>query len=128
MEFAAAVAAVAAYYAQIDPARPFQTLPLVGVLPPAQADQFTLAERNLISTTASARRGRRRRRRSDRAADHDLRDAPRARMTSRTCDADDDVHADVSAVLVARQSHREQVSRVTSWRTTARGSALVRPS
>jgi phage tail sheath gpL-like len=47
MEFAAAVAAVTAYYAQIDPARPFQTLPLVGMLPPAQVDQFTNTDRNL---------------------------------------------------------------------------------
>lgn len=45
---AAAVAAAAAYYGNIDPARPFQTLPLSGVLPPAQADRFTLAENNLL--------------------------------------------------------------------------------
>lgn len=48
MEFAAAVGAVVAFNAQIDPARPFQTLPLVGVLPVAQADLFTLQERNLL--------------------------------------------------------------------------------
>jgi phage tail sheath gpL-like len=48
MEYAAAVAAVAAYYGNIDPARPFQTLPLAGVVPPAEADLFTLEERNLL--------------------------------------------------------------------------------
>lgn len=45
--FAAINAAVAAYYLAIDPARPLQTLPLPGVMPPAQEDQFTFAERNL---------------------------------------------------------------------------------
>ena len=47
-EVAATAAAVAAYYGQIDPARPFQTLPLLGVLAPAQTNQFTLEERNLL--------------------------------------------------------------------------------
>ena len=47
-EFAAAVAGVVAFYAPQDPARPLQTLPLVGVLPPAEADLFTLNERNLL--------------------------------------------------------------------------------
>lgn len=47
-EYAAAVAAVAAYYGEIDPARPFQTLPLTGVLAPAEKDRFTLEERNLL--------------------------------------------------------------------------------
>lgn len=47
-EYAAAVAGVVAYYAQIDPARPFQTLPVRGVLPPADADLFTRNERNLL--------------------------------------------------------------------------------
>lgn len=46
-EFAAAVAGVVAYYGAEDPARPFQTLPLVGVKAPAEADLFTVAERNL---------------------------------------------------------------------------------
>lgn len=31
---------------QADPARPFQTLPLISVLEPTEAEQFTLAERN----------------------------------------------------------------------------------
>lgn len=61
-EYAAAVGAVAAFYAAIDPARPFQTLPLVGVLPPAEADLFTLEERNGllydgIATTRTASGG-----------------------------------------------------------------------
>lgn len=47
-EFAAAVAGVTAYYGAADPARPFQTLPVLGVLPPAEADEFTLQERNLL--------------------------------------------------------------------------------
>ncbi len=46
-EFAAAVAGVVAYYANIDPARPLQTLPVLGVKAPAEADLFTLSERNL---------------------------------------------------------------------------------
>lgn len=48
MEYAAMVAATVAYYGQIDPARPHQTLPLVGALPPAEADRFTNTERNLL--------------------------------------------------------------------------------
>lgn len=47
MEFAAEVGALIAYYGAIDPARPFQTLGLVNAVPPATADLFTLAERNL---------------------------------------------------------------------------------
>jgi phage tail sheath gpL-like len=46
-EFAAAVAAQVAASAANDPAQPFQTLQLAGVLPPAEADRFTLQERNL---------------------------------------------------------------------------------
>lgn len=45
---ASATAACAAYYGNIDPARPFQTLPLSGVLAPAKDDRFTLQERNLL--------------------------------------------------------------------------------
>lgn len=45
---AAAVAAVAAYYGNIDPARPFQTLSIAGVLAPAESDRFTLQENNLL--------------------------------------------------------------------------------
>jgi phage tail sheath gpL-like len=47
-QFAAAVAAVAAFYGSIDPARPFQTLPLVGELPPAELDKLSSSERNLL--------------------------------------------------------------------------------
>lgn len=47
-EYAAHVAAVAAYHLQIDPARPLQTLPLPFVKAPAEADRDTLEERNLL--------------------------------------------------------------------------------
>jgi phage tail sheath gpL-like len=47
-EFAAAIAATTAFHANIDPARPLQTLALVGVLSPAEVDLFTLSERNLL--------------------------------------------------------------------------------
>src|SRR5665213_2033672 len=47
-EIGAGTAAVAAYYAQIDPARPFQTLPIIGILPPAEIDRFSLQERDLL--------------------------------------------------------------------------------
>jgi phage tail sheath gpL-like len=46
-EFAAAVAGIVAYQGNIDPARPLQTLPVKGVKAPAEADRFTLTERNL---------------------------------------------------------------------------------
>lgn len=46
-EFAASVAAVVARYGTADPARPFQTLSVTDVLSPAEADLFTLAEREL---------------------------------------------------------------------------------
>lgn len=45
---AAESAAIAAYYASIDPARPLQTLPYSYCLAPAEADRFTLEERNLL--------------------------------------------------------------------------------
>lgn len=45
---AARVAAKVAYYGAIDPARPFQTLELTGSLAPADADQLTQEERNLL--------------------------------------------------------------------------------
>lgn len=47
-EIAAAYAAVAAYYGNIDPARPFTGLPLIGIVAPAESDEFTLEERNLL--------------------------------------------------------------------------------
>lgn len=47
-EWAAAIAATVAAAAQNDPARPFQTLELTGVLAPAKSDLFTQAERNLL--------------------------------------------------------------------------------
>lgn len=45
---AAAAGAVVAYYAPIDPARPFQTLPMDGILPPLEGDRLTNSERNLL--------------------------------------------------------------------------------
>lgn len=47
-EVAASVAGTVAYYGNIDPARQFKTLPLTGILPPAEADRFTLQERNIL--------------------------------------------------------------------------------
>ncbi|WP_341893883.1 phage tail sheath subtilisin-like domain-containing protein [Ferrovibrio terrae] len=48
-EWAGAYAARVAQRGQIDPARPYRGLPLNGILPPKQEDQFTLAERNLLT-------------------------------------------------------------------------------
>jgi phage tail sheath gpL-like len=47
-EIATAVGGQVAFAAQIDPARPFQTLPLIGVLAPAPQDRFTASERNTL--------------------------------------------------------------------------------
>jgi len=47
-EFAAALAGQVSKEAQADPAKPFQTLEIVGVLPPAITDRFTLAENNSL--------------------------------------------------------------------------------
>lgn len=47
-EWAAVFAAVVAQYGFIDAARPFQTLPLPGLIAPAKADRFTRAERELL--------------------------------------------------------------------------------
>lgn len=47
-ECAAHVMGVTAYYAQIDPARPFQTLPLPWIKAPAESDRDTYQERNLL--------------------------------------------------------------------------------
>jgi phage tail sheath gpL-like len=47
-EFAAETAAILARFGAIDPARPFQTLPYVHALPPAETDLFMLEERNLL--------------------------------------------------------------------------------
>lgn len=46
--WAAAVAGIVARYGQADPARPFQTLELLDVLAPAQADRYTLQEQDLL--------------------------------------------------------------------------------
>lgn len=46
--WAAALAAVCEASGAIDPARPFQTLGLPGILPPALADRFTRQERDLL--------------------------------------------------------------------------------
>lgn len=59
MEYSAHVAGIVALYGAADPARPFQTLALPWVKAPAEADRFTLEERNLllfdgISTTRVA--------------------------------------------------------------------------
>lgn len=45
---AAAVAAVVARYASIDAARPFKTLPVIGVDVPEVKERFTMEERNLL--------------------------------------------------------------------------------
>jgi phage tail sheath gpL-like len=47
-QIAAALAGVASYYGNIDPARPFQTLKLAGVLAPNEEDRFTLLEKNIL--------------------------------------------------------------------------------
>jgi phage tail sheath gpL-like len=61
-EFAAGLAGAVAYYANIDPARPMQTIPVLGMLPPADADLFNFTERDLllhdgIATTKAATGG-----------------------------------------------------------------------
>lgn len=45
-EVAAAAAGVVAKAAELQPARPFQTLELAGILPPAKTDEFTWSVRN----------------------------------------------------------------------------------
>ncbi len=47
-DFVAAYGAVIAYNGEIDPARPFQTLELKGILAPAAVDQFTNTENNSL--------------------------------------------------------------------------------
>lgn len=47
-EFAADVAAVVALYGQIDPARPFKTLPLTWVRPGVASQRFTISERDQL--------------------------------------------------------------------------------
>lgn len=47
-EIAAAQMGVVARFGQADPARPFQTLELVGIQGPVQADRFTMAEREIL--------------------------------------------------------------------------------
>lgn len=47
-EWAASYGAIAGYYSAIDPARPLQTLTLPGILPPAEVDRFTRAQRELL--------------------------------------------------------------------------------
>ena len=53
-EWAAAIAGAAAQSAEIDPARPFQTLQLLGVLPAPIAKRFTFTERNTLLTDGIA--------------------------------------------------------------------------
>jgi phage tail sheath gpL-like len=47
-EWAAAAAGVVSFYAQQDPARPFHTLPLKGILAPSTLNRFTLQEQNQL--------------------------------------------------------------------------------
>jgi phage tail sheath gpL-like len=47
-EKAAETASIAAYYAQIDPARPIQNLPYRWCIAPKMANRFTMAERNIL--------------------------------------------------------------------------------
>lgn len=47
-EWAASYGGIVGYYSAIDPARPFQTLSLPGILPPAAGERFTRAERELL--------------------------------------------------------------------------------
>ena len=47
-QVAASLAGVVAQYGQVDPARPFQTLELPGILGPKPLNLFTSAERNLL--------------------------------------------------------------------------------
>lgn len=47
-ELAGCVAAIAALYGNIDPARPFQTLPMNGILAPVKTARLTAQERNLL--------------------------------------------------------------------------------
>lgn len=47
-EYAANIAGIVAFYGEIDPARPFQTLASGWIDAPAESDQWTLQERNLL--------------------------------------------------------------------------------
>lgn len=47
-EWAASLTASSARAINIDPARPLQTLPLTGVMPPVPEDRFTQSERNIL--------------------------------------------------------------------------------
>jgi len=47
-EVAAAYGAILAKYGQVDPARPFQTLQMFGVLPAPDSEQFIFSERNIL--------------------------------------------------------------------------------
>ncbi|MCB2200880.1 phage tail sheath subtilisin-like domain-containing protein [bacterium] len=49
-EYAAGVAAIAASEGETDPARPFQTLTVTGILAPAIGDRYTQTERNTLLT------------------------------------------------------------------------------
>lgn len=53
-EWAAAYGAIIAYYGQIDPARPFQTLPLQGLLAPALADRQLRSDRESLLNSGIA--------------------------------------------------------------------------
>lgn len=48
VEWAAALGAIAAYYLNIDPARPLSGLKLKGILPPPTENRFTRAERDIL--------------------------------------------------------------------------------
>ena len=92
VEFGAEVAAIVAFYGQIDPARPFQTLSMAHAIQPAEVDLFTLEERNSllfdgIGTTKTAAGG--------------AIQIERAITTSQTNDAgaDDPAYLDITTLL-----------------------------
>jgi phage tail sheath gpL-like len=47
-EVASVLATQCSFYGKQDPARPFQTLPMPGIMPPAVGDRFTLQERDIL--------------------------------------------------------------------------------
>lgn len=53
-EFAAEVAALVAFYGQVDPARPFQTLAMTNAISGVETDQLDNTERNLLLFTGIA--------------------------------------------------------------------------
>ena len=118
--FAAAVAAQVAYFGAIDPAAPFTSIDLVGILPPALADRWDFDERNTLLYSGSA---------STRVGPNGLVQIERLVTTYRlnAAGGDDTAYLDLNVALTlmyARYNFRARLSRFYDYKLANDGASF----